>query len=490
MLPSTTTRDHEGRAESLARHKRPASALTPNPIVAGAGPWSIPLRRSFLVLLVLCIAAAGAWVWFRQPEALGPARAWVTDRISTLSGRNAAPAQPAAAPAQPPPEVGVLEVTPREVPLPVEYAGRVVGFRDVEVRPRVGGLLLRREFEEGARVREGQVLFRIDPATFQLTLDRARAQRGQALAAQRQAEENFDRIEELARRQIATQQQREQALAGRDQARAAVQLAETEVESAQLNVSYTTVTSPVNGVTALESPPIGTLIQAQQSLLTTITQLDPAYVSFSFTDEEGQAFRALNERRAKPISEKDLTVELQYSGGAAYPQPGRIDTAAQRVDPQTGTIQARAVFPNPDGALLPGQFVRVVVRGITLPDALMVPERAVTQGPQGASVFVVNASNVAEARPVRLAQQIEGGWVVRDGLRAGDRVVVDGIIRVRPGAAVRPVVVEGPPQAAPPAQPVEARQAAPEGGPASTGTTAAPATARDGRAQGERKARP
>jgi membrane fusion protein (multidrug efflux system) len=469
--------------------------LTPNPVTPGAGSWSIPLRRSILVLLALGIAAAGAWVWFRQPEALGPARTWVTDRVASLSGRSAAPAQPAPPPAQPPPEVGVTEVRPREVPLPVEYAGRVVGFRDVEVRPRVGGLLLKREFEEGARVREGQVLFRIDPATFQLALDRAQAQRGQALAALRQAEENFDRIEELARRQIATQQQREQALAGRDQARAALQLAEAEVESARLNVSYTTVTSPVNGVTALESPSIGTLIQAQQTLLTTITQLDPAYVSFSFTDEEGQAFRALNERRAKPISEKDLTVELQYSGGAAYRQPGRIDTAAQRVDPQTGTIQARAVFPNPDGALLPGQFVRVVVRGITLPDALMVPERAVTQGPQGASVFVVNASNIAEARPIRLAQQVEGGWVVRDGLRPGDRVVVDGIIRVRPGAAVRPVVIEEPPQAAPaqttpPRQPTEARQAPPEGGPAATGTTAAPAASRDGRAQGERRARP
>ncbi len=449
------------------------------------------MKRILLVLLVLSAAAAAGLFWFGGPPWLEPARTWVAERVAGLRGATPAPPPAGVVPAQPPPEVGVVEVRPREVPLPVEYAGRVVGFRDVEVRPRVGGLLLRREFEEGTRVREGQVLFRIDPATYQLALDRAHAQLAQSQATLRQAEENFNRIEELARRQISTQQQREQALAARDQARAAVQLAETEIESAQLNVSYTIVTSPVNGVTALQSPSIGTLIQAQQTLLTTIAQLDPAYVSFSFTDEEGQAFRELNERRPKPISERDLTVELHYSGGAAYPLAGRVDTAAQRVDPQTGTIQARAVFPNPDGALLPGQFVRVAVRGITLPDALMVPERAVTQGPQGASVFVVNASNVAEGRPVRLAQQVEGGWVVREGLRAGDRVVVDGVIRVRPGAPVRPVPIEpAPPQVAEPAPSAQARQTPPEGSTLSTGSTAAPADRRGNRAPSERRARP
>src|SRR5262249_32983195 len=154
----------------------------------------------------------------------------------------------------------------------------------------------------------------------------------------------------------------------RDQARAAVQLAEAEIRTARLNLDYTTVVAPVSGVTALQSPPVGTLIQAQQTLLTTITQLDPAYVSFSFTDTEAQDFRELNQRRAKPITAEDLTVELRYGNGTAYPQIGKIDTAAQRVDMQTGTIEARAVFPNPDGVLLPGQFVRIVVRGVTLPD--------------------------------------------------------------------------------------------------------------------------
>jgi membrane fusion protein (multidrug efflux system) len=379
------------------------------------------MKRAFLFLLLFAVAAGGGYYWYTRHNA--PA---------------AATAQ-APAPAPPPPEVGVVVVQSAEIPFPVEYAGRVAGFRDVEVRPLVSGLLLNREFEEGARVKQGQVLFRIDPATYQVALSRAEAQLHQAQATLRQAEENFNRIQELSRRQVATERQLDEAVAAREQARASVQLAEAEIQAAKLNLGYTVVNAPVSGVTALQSPPVGTLIQAQQTLLTRISQLDPAYVNFSFTDEEGQAFRALNARRAKPISEKDLTVELHYANGTVYPQGGRIDIAAQRIDVQTGTIQARAIFPNTDGALLPGQFVRVLIHGVTLPDAIVVPHQAVSQGPQGPSVFVVGENNAAEARPVRLGTELAQGWVVQEGLRGGERVVVDGVIRVRPGAPVRPV---------------------------------------------------
>lgn len=346
------------------------------------------------------------------------------------------------APAAPlPPEVGIVVAQAAEVPLPVEYAGRISSFRDVEVRPRVGGLLLKREYEEGARVKQDQVLFRIDPATYQVAQSRAEAQLQQAQASHRQAEQNFERIEELFGRGVSTERQREEAVAARDQARASVQLAEAEIAAARLNLSYTLVNAPVSGVTGLQSPPIGTLIQAQQTLLTTIAQLDPAYVNFSFTDEEGQAFRELNEQREKSISEQDLIVDLQYTNETLYPHPGKIDTAAQRVDPQTGTIQARAIFPNPEGVLLPGQFVRVRVRGITLPGAIVVPKQAVSQGPQGASVYVVGQNDIAQARPIRLGAELASGWIVKGGLNGGERVVVDGVIRVRPGAPVRPVVM-------------------------------------------------
>lgn len=364
------------------------------------------------------------------------------------SAEEPAAPQTASDPGRPPPEVGIIVAQPAEVPYPVEYAGRVAGFRDVEVRPRVGGLLLRREFEEGARVTQGQVLFRIDPATYQVALDRAQAQLQQAQATLRQAEEDFNRTEELFRRGVSTDVLLDEARAQRDQARAGVSLAEAEVEGARLNLDYTTVAAPATGVTALQSPAVGTLILAQQTLLTIISQLDPAYVNFSFTDEQGRAFRALNERREKPISEKDLTVELLYAQDATYPQPGRIDTSAQRVDPMTGTVQARAIFPNPDGALLPGQFVRVRILGITLPNAIVIPRPAVSQGPQGPSVYVLGGNDIAQVRPIRLGPEVAAGWVVPEGLSGGERVVADGVIRVRPGQPVRPVPVSAGPQPA------------------------------------------
>jgi membrane fusion protein, multidrug efflux system len=396
-------------------------------------------KRLVVLLLVAAVLVAGAYFFiFRQGGGPAPAQ-------------NAAPAN------RPPPEVGVVVAQPAEVPLPVEYAGRVVGFRDVEVRPRVSGVLLKREFEEGGRVTQNQVLFRIDPAPFEVALSRAEAQLQQAQAALRQAEQNFARMQELASRQVAAERQLEDATAQRDQARASIQLAEAEIRSAKLNLDYSVVNSPAAGVTSLQSPTVGTLVQAQQTLLTTITQLDPAYVNFSFTEEEGQEFRKLNEKRAKPLTAQDLVIDLQVGLESTYRHPGKIDAAGQRVDPQTGTIQVRAIFPNPDGVLLPGQFVRVRIRGVTLPDAIVVPEPAVSQGPRGPSVYVVGENNTAEVRPVRLGPEVAAGWVIEDGLKGGERVIVDGVIRVRPGAPVRPVPMPAGSQSTQASTPAEAK---------------------------------
>jgi len=397
-------------------------------------------KRLVVILLIGAVVAAGAY-FFMVRKSGGPA-----------------PSQTANAPAnRPPPEVGIIVAQPAEVPLPVEYAGRVVGFRDVEVRPQVSGVLLKREFEEGGKVTQNQVLFRIDPAPFEVALSRAEAQLLQAQATLRQAEQNFARMQELASRQVAAERQLEDATAQRDQARASIQLAEAEIRSAKLNLEYSVVNSPAAGVTSLQSPTVGTLVKAQQTLLTTITQLDPAYVNFSFTEEEGQEFRKLNEKRAKPLTAQDLVIDLQVGLGSTYPHPGKIDAAGQRVDPQTGTIQVRAIFPNPDGVLLPGQFVRVRIRGVTLPDAIVVPEPAVSQGPRGPSVYVVGENNTAEVRPVRLGHEVAAGWVIEDGLEGGERVVVDGVIRVRPGAPVRPVQMAAGSQSTQASTPAEAK---------------------------------
>jgi len=378
----------------------------------------MPLRRTIVILCLLAALAVGAW-FYTQP----------------MSGS----AQRPGPPAPPPPEVGVATVHAAEVPLPVEYSGRLAAFRDVEVRAQVSGVLLKREFNEGDKVEKGQVLFRIDPRPYQVALERAQAQFGQAQATLRQQEENFARIEQLAQRGVATQKQLDDVTAARDQARASIKVSEAEIESAKLNLGYTTITAPIAGPTRLQSPPEGALIQAQQTLLTTIQQLDPAYVSVSVTDSEYQSLRALASDRDRPIKGQDLVFRITYGDGRAYPETGKLDVSSSFVDPQTGTVQVRTVFPNPKGELLPGQFVRVGVSGLTLPNAIVVPKPAIGQGPQGPFVYVVGSENTSAVRPVRLGRELAGGIVVSSGLTDGERIVVDGVIRVRPGTAVRPV---------------------------------------------------
>jgi membrane fusion protein (multidrug efflux system) len=387
------------------------------------------MSRSFVrvlaILLVVVLAAGGGWYWYQQRNKPAPAAA-----------------------APPAPEVGVVEAKPQEIPLPLVYAGRIVGLRDVEVRAQVGGILQKREFSDGGRVEQGAVLFRIDPRSYQATLDQAKAQLAQAQATLQQTSDNYTRIEELMRRQVATEKQLEDARAARAQAQASVQQAQAQIRAAELNLEYTVVRAPVAGTTSLQSPPEGATVVAQQTLLTTITPHDPAYVTFSVTDEEMRTLTALNRALANPLKIEEFQVDLRFSDGTTYAQTGHLDVSGRIVDPNTGTIAVRAVFANPANDLLPGQFVRVGVKGIALQNAIAVPKRAVSQGPQGPFVYVVAANDTAEVRPVRLGQEIGDIWVIREGLKAGDRVVVDGVIRVRPGAAVRPTPVAAPaPQA-------------------------------------------
>jgi len=354
---------------------------------------------------------------------------------------------PAATAAPPPPQVGVVELAAADVPLPLEFSGRVAGFRVVEIRAQVNGLLLKREYLEGAVVDVGQVLFRIDPRTYEAALARATAQAAQAKATLIQAEENYKRQEGLAAQKVATQKSLEDAVAGRDQARAAIQSTEADVQTAKLNLEFTVIKAPVKGPTSLVSPAEGTLIKAQDTLLTTITQLDPAYVNFTFTDSELRSLQEIDKLAEELFDPQHVKVELQFGDGATYPEPGTVDTRSRTIDPRTGTILTRAIFANHDGALLPGQFVRVKMTGITMPNAIVVPKAAISQGPLGPYVYVVEPDQVARARQVRLYRELPDGWIVRKGLAAGDRIVVDGVIRVRPGNVVKPVAVAAPPAA-------------------------------------------
>lgn len=383
--------------------------------------------RILAVVIILAAGAAAGW-WFlgrQQPPAA---------------------AQPAGAP--PPPEVTVVEVKAADTPLPLQYAGRVAGFRVVEVRAQVGGILLKREYSEGAAVKVGDVLFRIDPRPYEATLARANAQVAQTQAALKLAEENFGRAEQLNQRGIATPRQLDDATAARDQARAALQAAEADVSTAKLNLEYTVVKASVAGPTAIGAPPEGTLIQAQQTLLTTITQLDPAYVNYSTTERELREFQEMDRNRDKPLDWETLGVQIQFGDGTFYSRLGKPDTRSRTVDPRTGTIQIRAIFENSDGELLPGQFVRINLQGLTMPKAMVIPKRAINQGPQGPFVYVVDAQSNAQARPVRLDRELNDAWIIREGLNNGDKVIVDGVIRVRPSGPVRTVPAPPAPQAA------------------------------------------
>jgi membrane fusion protein (multidrug efflux system) len=386
-------------------------------------------RAGWIAAAIVLVAAAvfGAW-WTLQPSA-----------------------KPAAPPAPPPPEVGVATLVEKNVPVPLQFSGRVAGFRVVEIRAQVSGVLLKREFTEGATVNIGDVLFRIDPRTYEAALARAQAQNAQAKAQLIQAEENYKRVEGLTASKVATQKALEDAIAQRDGARAAVLTTQADVDTARLNIEFTTVRAPVKGPTSLISPAEGTLIQAQQTLLTTITQLDPAYVNFTFTDGELRALGEIDRANDQMFNPDKVKVELQFGDGSTYPHTGTVDTHSRTVDQRTGTILTRAVFPNSESGLLPGQFVRVNLTGITLPGAIVVPKMAISQGPLGAFVYVVEPDNIARVRQVRLYRELPEGWIVRKGLAAGDRIVVDGVIRVRPGNPVRPVPYKPPETDAPPA---------------------------------------
>ncbi|HYG87846.1 MAG TPA: efflux RND transporter periplasmic adaptor subunit [Azospirillum sp.] len=376
----------------------------------------------------------------RSPLSIGAALVAAAMALAACDGSpKQAQAQP---PAPPPPEVSAVTVQPHDVPLSLEYAGRVTGSREVEVRARVSGVLLERTYVEGSRVKQGDVLFRIDPEPYQIKLARAEAQLRQEEARLMQAERNWKRIEPLFRSETASGRDRDEALSALDLARASVAVAQAEVKAARIDLNYTQVVAPVSGITARETMSEGSLVGtgSTDGLLTHITQLDPVYVNFAIPDAEATTYRESVEQGAVEIpADGKLPVRVRTAAGTLTEESGQLNYTDSTVDPRTGTIQARAVIPNPDGRLLPGQFVRAVVQGMTLKNAVTVPQKAVMQGPQGPFVYVVpgEGETQAQVRPVKLGRAMGNEFVVADGLKGGERVITEGVIKVRPGAPVR-----------------------------------------------------
>lgn len=346
----------------------------------------------------------------------------------------------------PPPQVTVVDVKPETVQLTYEYAARIAAYRQVDVRARVGGILLKRNFVEGAEVKAGDVLFLIDPASFEATLAQTQAQLQQAEAQLTQAQREEKRNISLFDQNAATQKARDDAISTRQLAEASVAQARAQVQTAQLNLDYTKVTAPVGGITSLEQVSEGSLIgtTGDTGLLTSITQLDPVYVNFSFSDTEAAEVRRLIDMKKAKGEAPNLGVKISFGDGSTYDHDGAVDFTSSTIDASTGTLQARAVVDNPDRRLLPGQFVRAKVTGVSLDNAITIPEVALMQSPQGQFVYTLDKDGNARVNPVTLGQKVGSNWLVLSGLKAGDRLITEGIIKVRPGAPVQAAAAAAP----------------------------------------------
>jgi membrane fusion protein, multidrug efflux system len=348
----------------------------------------------------------------------------------------------------PPPDVVVEAAKVESLPLEFEYPARTAGYREVQVRAQVSGILQERTYQEGSQVKQGQVLFRIDPRPYQAALARAKGSLAQEQARYRQTERDLKRIRELQRKGFASESELDNAVSNFEQSKANIEAAKAEVQAKQIDLDYTTVEAPISGITSKETVSEGSLMVAgdpNASLLTQITQLDPIYVNFAAPDREVSSVRqGLLDGSLVREGGQQMSVQIKFGDGSVYPLEGKVDFTDSLIDRSTGTVSARAVVPNPNQALMPGQFVRVLVSGISKPNAVTVPERAIAQGPSGTFVYVVDEQNMARVRPVSTAHTAGGRWVVESGIAAGDKVIVEGLPKVKPNVPVKVVDAAAP----------------------------------------------
>jgi len=365
----------------------------------------------------------------------------------------AAPAATVAAPIA----VRTLTVEPRKVPIRFDIVGQIEGSKQVEVRARVSGILQKQFYNEGDAVKDGAPLFEIDRAPYEIALSQARAQLAQATAQVDQARREEARLKPLVQDRAVSRKEYDDATSSRQLAEAAIQQANASIRQAELNLSYTRVSAPLPGITGRAEHSIGTLIttDANGSLLTTINQVSPVWVRFSLAEGDLAKLPDGRLNRATPV-----VMELLLPDGSSYPLKGRLNFAASAIDTRLGTQQLRAEFDNPRQVLLPGQFVTVRITAGERDKVFLVPQAAVVQTEKGNLVFTVDAEGKAQARPVKTGDWIGKDWTILSGLNSGDKVVVDNLLKLQPGAPV----TEAPPAAS----------AAPAAAPAAPTAPAAP----------------
>jgi membrane fusion protein (multidrug efflux system) len=378
----------------------------------------------------------------------GRVRALVT--LSIAAALAACNRHPPALPPAAPQAVTTLTVAARDVPVNAEFVAQTQSSQAVNIQARVSGFLDKRVYTEGAVVKAGQVLFRMDPKPFQAQVDAARAALQRNQAALQVAQANLARTKPLAEQNALSQKDLDDATGQAEQAAAAVAQANAQLEEAELNLSYTTITSPVDGVSSFAAVAEGTYVSPQNAQLTTVSVLTPMWVNFSLSENAMERIRhdaATGRLRMPPTNAFDAEIELV--DGAIFPYTGRITFADPSYNSQTGTFLIRVSVPNPQGVLRPNQYVRVRLKGAVRPNAILVPQRAVQQSAKGHFVWIVGKDGKAEMRPVDVGDWNGDDWFVDQGLESGDTVIVDGTLRLQPGAAVTATPYVAPPRPPP-----------------------------------------
>lgn len=360
--------------------------------------------------------------------------------LALLSACGDKDAPPAAAGARPPPEVGVVTARFQSVALQTELPGRVEPVRVAEVRARVNGVVLRRLFREGSEVKAGQVLYHIDPAPYQAALNSARAALGKAQANLNQASAQADRYKPLVEANAVSKQEYVNVVAAQKQAEADVASARAQVQIAQINSGYANVAAPISGRIGRALVTEGALVSATAATpLAVIQQTSTVYVNFTQSATELQRLRRAAGAKAQGANGA-VPVTVLLDDGSELPQKGKLLFSDVTVDPTSGQVTLRAEVPNQDNALLPGQYVRVRVSQAELPAAMLLPQQAVTRGSAGDTVIVVAPDGKPAPRDVKVGSQQGGNWIILDGLKEGEQVVVEGFQKMMvPGAPVKPV---------------------------------------------------
>jgi membrane fusion protein (multidrug efflux system) len=338
----------------------------------------------------------------------------------------------------PPPEVTVIDIAQKDVPVSFEYVAQTQSSRQVNIQARVSGFLDKRVYTEGSIVKAGQVLFLMDKKPFQTQVSGAAAALARHKAAMETARLNLARTKPLTAQNALSQKDLDDATGSFESSAAAVDQAKAQLETAQLNLSYCTITSPVDGITSAALQQDGTYINIMNSQLTTVAVLSPMWVNFSLSENEMKDYR--NQiAKGLLISPKNdnYVVEIILVDGSIFPYTGKITFAAPSYDSQTGTFLIRVNVDNPDNVLRPNQYVRVRLNGAIRPRAILVPQRAVQQGSKSHFVWVLGKDNTVEQRPVVVGDWHGNDWFISEGLKAGETVVTDGVLSLRPGAPVK-----------------------------------------------------